>query len=118
MIPSYVSYAYDEKTNTVISKEKLAAQYGYTLDLIHDKIEERFKSWYDDEVKLGYVEGQECNFEECYLSYFRNIESLDEYGLFVKDNKLYAYIGFDTNSFEDDIEYFNNLDYDPFIMEL
>ena len=118
IIPTYISYNYDTKTNSIITNEQLANYYGYTLDTIYKKIESRFKSWYEDEIRLGYVEGKECNFEECYLLYYRNINSLDEYELFVKDNKLYAYIGFDMNSFEDDLEYFNNLGYDPFIIEL
>lgn len=118
IVPKYISYNYDSKSNIIIDKEKIAARYGYTLDLIHDKIEERFKSWYQDEIKLGYVDSNECDFDECYLSYYRNIDSIDEYELFVKDNKLYAYLGFDKNSFQDDIEYFEKLEYDPFVMEL
>ena len=118
IIPTYTSYNYDTNSNSIISNDKLAARYGYTLEKIYDKIEEKFKSWYNDEIKLGYVEGNECDFDECYLSYYRNIKSLDDYQLFVKDNRLYAYIGFDINSFQDDIEYFNSLNYDPFIIEL
>ena len=118
MIPTYISYNYDPTNDIIISNEKLASMYGYTLDQIHDKIETRFKTWYNDESKQGYVDNHECDFDECYLSFYRDIKSLDNYALFVKDNKLYAYIGFDINSLTDDIEYFNNLDYDYYKIEI
>lgn len=117
-IPLYVSYNYDTKTNKLLSFNELAEQFGYEYNDIVKLVNKRFNDWYTDEVEQGYVEENECDFN-CYISFYRNIENIEEvFTLYVKNNKLYVYIGFDIDSIIGDKEYFDNLKYNPYIIEL
>lgn len=117
-IPLYISYNYDKKTNKLLTYNELAKQFNYNYDDIVKLVNDRFNDWYVDEVKQGYVEENECDYS-CYLSFYRNIANLEDIiTLYVKNNKLYVYIGFDIDSLIGDKEYFDNLNYNPFIIDL
>lgn len=118
IIPYFVSYNIDHKTNQVLTKEEVANYYGYQISDIINTINERLKTYYEEEITLGYVDPNECSFEG-YKSFYRNIDDVEAiYELYVKNNKLYIYMSFDINSTSEDIDYFNNLEYDPFKIEL
>ena len=108
-IPTYISYVIDKKTKKILTKEEIAELYNTSIKNINEKVIDRFKKYYKDESKLGYIEPREYSFET-YLSLYRNIESIDNnYSLIIKNNELIAYIGFDRNSFFDDYEYFKKI---------
>jgi hypothetical protein len=88
------------------------------LDKICDdllkKVNKRVNVYYTEEGQEGYFEKNECDYE-CYLSYMRGIDILvDNISLIVEDNKLVAYINLNIDSFSDDEEYFESLNYDPY----
>lgn len=98
-----------KKDGTFIDKEELSNMFGYSLEEIVDKVENKLRNYYDAEVSEGYVEGEECNFN-CYLTYARGIDNiLDEISLVVENQKLVAYINLSKDNVNGDKEYFDEL---------
>lgn len=114
----YQSYNVDIKTEQVLNNEEVAALFGYSLNDIEQKVTERLQKYYNEEINEGYVDSNECKFS-CYLSFYRNIESIEDmYSLYVENDKLYVYLSFSIDATSSDVEYFENLGYDPFKIEL
>lgn len=115
---SYMSYNISLKDNSIMNYEQVANEFGYSLNDIYMKINERLDQLYKNEIDEGYVDPYECDIE-CYKSYYRGIENIEgEYVLYVKNNRLYIYINFLKGEASDDGEYFENLNYDSNIVEL
>ena len=69
-----------------------------TLEKEIEKVEERMKSFYEDESSRGYVDRHECDLE-CYITGMRNIETLKySYAIYVENDELYAYVSFNEDS--------------------
>lgn len=116
-IPTYVSYVIDKNSKKVLSKEKIAELYNTSIEEINNKVLNKFKEYYNEECRLGYVDSNEYNFES-YLDFYRNIKSIENnYSLIIKNNKLIAYIGFDRNSLLDDYKYFEKIK-NPFEVQI
>lgn len=115
--PYFVSYNISLKTKQALSNEELASMFNETIDDINKKVEDRLVKYYNEEIDNGYIELNDYTFDE-YLNYYRGIEDTDYcYILVVKDNKLYAYLNFEKNNTEDK-EYFDKLNYNPYVIEL
>lgn len=115
---SFMTFNIDLKTKLYLNNKEIAEMFGYSLDDIFNKIDERLKQYYNEEVKEGWVDSNECDFE-CYKASYRNIEFVENnYALYVENNKLYIYISFDSNSVVEDKKYFDNLKYDPYKIEV
>ena len=90
-LKSYISYNINLTNNEVITKEDLIKMFNFSVD---------------DIISAGYIEKNECSFDD-YVKYIREIENLyDDITLFVKNNELYGYIPFHKNSIFEDSEYF------------
>ena len=115
---NYLSYNINIKTKKVMNNEEVANSFGYSLDDIFKAINKRLEDLYQDEIKEGFVEKNECDFE-CYKSYYRGIENIEDiYSLYVKDNKLYIYVSIKIISAASDEDYFKKLNYNPYKIEL
>lgn len=115
---NYLSYNINIKTKKVMNNEEVANSFGYSLDDIFKAINKRLEDLYQDEIKEGFVEKNECDFE-CYKSYYRGIENIEDiYSLYVKDNKLYIYVSIKVISAASDEDYFKKLNYNPYKIEL
>ena len=113
-----LSYNINIKTKKVMNNEEVANSFGYSLDDIFKAINKRLEDLYQDEIKEGFVEKNECDFE-CYKSYYRGIENIEDiYSLYVKDNKLYIYVSIKVISAASDEDYFKKLNYNPYKIEL
>ena len=118
IIPKFVAFSVDNVTKKVLSKEEILSLYGYQISDVEDAIKQRFQQFYQEEAELGYVDSNECTFEN-YLIFYRNISSFDEiYEIYVKNDKINIYFSFDKNSIVEDIDYFNNLNYNLYKIEL
>lgn len=113
---SFLSYNIDLNTKKSLNNQEVASEFGYTLDDIYEKINQRLLEYYNEEVKEGYVNSTEYDFENYKLSY-RNIEDIESsYVLYVSDNRLNIYISFDIDDY--DMKFFKNLNYNPFKIQL
>lgn len=105
-LKSYVSYNIDLATKEILTKEQLLEQFNFSKKDLLLSVQNLLKTYYDEEVQEGYIESNECSFND-YVLYIRQIENIyDETVLFVKNNELYGYIPFHKNSLFDDSEYF------------
>lgn len=105
-LKSYISYNINLTNNEVITKEDLIKMFNFSVDDIISAATKLLKKYYDEEASEGYIEKNECSFDD-YVKYIREIENLyDDITLFVKNNELYGYIPFHKNSIFEDSEYF------------
>lgn len=114
--PYYISYVIDKKTKKILSKGEISQLFNYTVDRITEIINNKFRKYYNDEIKLGYISSTNCDYENCYLHEARDIESIENnYILYIKDENLFGYVEFRTNSKYNDLKYFENLE--PYELE-
>lgn len=117
-IPLYRSYYYDIKSKSQLTQKQVINKLQYDENKIYSKIYNYFNDLYIAEVEQGYVNKTECDFEFCYLLRYRCIDRLSNYALFVENNTLYAYIGFDKNSLVNDKEFFDKLNYNFYKLKI
>lgn len=114
----YMSYNIDPVTKKSLNNEEVANIFGYSIEDIYSKINDRLTNYYNGQVQEGYMDPYECDFE-CYKGFSLGIDSIESmYSLCVKNNQLYIYLSFDYNQILYDKEYYDNLIYDPFVIEL
>lgn len=112
----FLSYTIENKTKKVLNNQEIAEMFGYSLDDIPKKIENKLSEYYNNEIKKGYVNKLECNLE-CYIKGFRQIDDIEHsYVFYIKNDKLYAYVSmFDNQSIKG---YFQTVKFDPYAIEL
>lgn len=113
---AFDSYNVDLITKKSLTNSEVASKFNLTKTEILKKVEERIKKYYDEEVDYGYVNPNKCDFE-CYKT-SHDILDYESYVLYVKNEKLYIYIGFDKASSLNDKAYFDDLEYNPYIIEI
>lgn len=105
-LKSYISYNIDLSTKEVLTKEQLLEKFNFSKNDVIISAQNLLRIYYDEEVQEGYIESNECSFND-YILYIRQIENIfEETVLFIKNNELYGYIPFHKNSLFDDSEYF------------
>lgn len=115
---NYLSYNIDHNKKTILNNEEVANYFGYTLDDVINNINKRLKKLYEEEIKKGYVDSNECDIE-CYKSYYRGIDDIySSYSLYVKKDKLYIYLNLKIDSLSADEQFFKKLKYDPYKIEM
>ena len=86
----FISYNINLDTKTIVDNDTLFSYYGIDLNYVNNKLEHKFKSYYQELVKEGYFSSRECNYK-CFLN-TRGIEKYTkDVSYFIKDGKLYAY---------------------------
>ena len=117
-IPIYKAYYYSTSDSRELARSEVLSRFNYTEENINSKILDYFESLYNQEVAQGYVDKNECDFKECYLSFYRDLNSLDNYSLYAENGELYVYISFDPDSLIGDKEFFDKLNYDYYKIEI
>ncbi|MBQ2639891.1 MAG: hypothetical protein IJF92_03920 [Bacilli bacterium] len=111
---SFKTYNIDLEKVEEVSDKELLKIYGINKKYAENKIENKFKYFYKDELKKGYLDKNECDYD-CFLEY-RNIDSYSsDLEYYVSDSKLYAYKAFDVVSLYHEENYFKEKDFLFFI---
>lgn len=107
-IPYYsiITYNINLKTQKNIDNNYLLNKFKITEEEVKEKIATQILSYYNDEVDLGYIPNQECDYD--FYLVIHNINDFDYDGLYVKNGNLVAYKSFQINSLYDDESYFND----------
>jgi len=107
--PKFISYNFDKKTKKLLSNDEILIKFNYDSNYVIEQIKNKLNQYYEEEIKQGYVDGNECDFD-CYLGFVRNITDLEEsYVLAINKDKLITYVSFDTNSLLEDQVYFEKI---------
>lgn len=110
----FLSYNINLDTETIIDNETLFSYYEIDLNYINNKLEHKFKSYYQQLVKEGYFSSRECNYK-CFL----NTRGIDKYtdniNYYINDGKLYAYKPFFVISIYGEEDFFKE---ENFIFEI
>lgn len=107
----FLSYHID-RSGKILSDDELISLFGVTMEEVENKVLKQLEIYYYEEDSLEYFEKEECDFS-CYLSFVRNIIDIkDSIAVTIENNQLVAYVGFDKNSFYEDMEYFDSLNKD------
>lgn len=110
----FKTYNINLKRKEILNDTQILTLYHLMDTEVSDKIENKFKEYYKDEVKKGYIVEEECDFD-CYL-YHRNIDNyLDNINYYINGEKLLVYKSFNYVSILDDSDYFNK---ESFIFEV
>lgn len=98
-------YNIDINRKMVITDNDLKSMFGVDDNTIKDTINGTVKDYYMYEVRKNYI--SDCDFA-CYQ---QNVGEMDNVKYYVKDNSLYAYLSFTTDS---DFMYDSNKPFDLF----
>lgn len=101
----FKSYNINLKTEKLVSDQELLEIFNYSYNDVEKSIEKGFKKYYNELVKKGYHEEEECNYE-CFLGY-RGVDNyLDDVVFYVSKGNLYAIRPFDFASVVGEEDYF------------
>lgn len=110
----FYSYNINLKTLSVLSSEEILSLFGVTESTVQSKIENQFRSFYNDEVAKGIVVSQECDYE-CFLGW-RNVSNyMDSVHYYVENGKLIVYRPFIVYSVYGEETYFKEEDFQFYI---
>lgn len=111
--PDFRTYNINLSDLSILTEDDLLKLYNLTTTDVEDKIETRFRYFYNDMLNNDYYSG-ECDYE-CFL-YFRGDKGyLDDIHYYIKNNKLYIYKAFNIYSIYDEEKYFKE---DDFLIEV
>ncbi len=104
---NFKTYIIDLKSKKIIKDKELLEMFNVSLDTVSEKIKGQLEEYYNDEVKEGYLEKEECNYE-CFLKY-RDINNyLDDIEYAIKGGKLVVFKPFKFKSIYGEEEFFND----------
>ena len=110
------TYNIDLETLKEVSDNELLDLYDVDKKDIEKIIKNKFKYFYKDELKKGYLNENECNYE-CFLEW-RNVNSyMDNLEYYISDGKLYAYKEFSVLSVYGEDEYYKEEDFSFYISD-
>ena len=100
----------------LLSDEELLSIYSLTDFEVSSIIEKQFSDWYNDEIKEGYINEDECDYD-CFLGY-RDVEDyLENVVYYIKQGKLVAYKPFEFYSIFGEENYFKESDFEFVLSE-
>ncbi len=111
--PDFRTYNINLSDLSILSDEDLLNKFNLTEDDVSNKIEEKFRYFYNDALNKGYYSG-ECDYD-CFLFFRGDKAYLDDIHYYIKNNKLYVYKAFDVYSIYDEQNYFTE---DDFLIEV
>lgn len=104
------TYNFNLDTLELLDNSVLLDYYGVTEQDVELKIENQFKTFYQEELQQKYFAPNECNYE-CFLNY-RNITSyLSDINYYVKEGKLIVYKPFVFFSIFGEEDFFKDKDF-------
>lgn len=108
----YASYNIDTNNQKWISNNDLLKAYGLSKNDVQNLLEEKFKEFYEEEVRNDYFEKDSCDFK-CYMDLrdFYSIKDID-YSYYVDNNgNLKLYLPFLENSIYNEQNFFTDKDH-------
>lgn len=112
----FKTYTIDLKSKKIIKDKELLEMFNVSLDTVSEKIKGQLEEYYNDEVREGYLEKEECNYE-CFLKY-RDINNyLDDIEYAIKGGKLVVFKPFKFKSIYGEEEFFNDSHFEFAITE-
>lgn len=103
----YRAYNFNLETLERINDDELLELFGVDYKTVEKIIENKFKYYYADEVKTGYITKEECDYN-CFLK-LRHIDNyLDEACFYVKSGSLIAYRTFIIHSILGEENYYKD----------
>ena len=111
--PDFRTYNINLSDLSVLSDEDLLNKFNLTEEDVSNKIEEKFKYFYNDALNKDYY-GGECDYN-CFLYFRGDKDYLDDIHYYIKDNKLYVYKTFNVYSVYNEENYFTE---DDFLIEV
>ena len=115
-VVKFKTYNISLKTRKEVKDEELLKMFNVTDNKVSNKIKEQLVNYYKEEVKEGYIEKEECNYD-CFLSY-RNVSNyLDDIEYAIKGGKLVVFKPFKFKSIYGEEEYYNDSHFEFVITE-
>ena len=115
-VVKFKAFNIDLKNKRIIQDEELLDMFKTSEEKVSEKIKEQFEYYYNDEVKEGYIEKEECNYE-CFLKYRDISNYLEDIEYAIKGGKLVAFKPFKFKSIYGEEEYFNDSHFEFVITE-
>ena len=112
----FKTYNIDLKSRKEVKNDELFKMFNITEDIVSKKIKEQLEEYYNDEVKEGYLEKEECNYE-CFLKYRDISNYLDDIEYAIKGGKLVVFKPFKFKSIYGEEEYYNDSHFEFIITE-
>ena len=110
------SYNINLNTLEVIDDTALLNFFGVTEETVNNKIENKFKTYYQELVNESYYAADECDYN-CFLR-FREVDNyLDNVTYYVENGNLIAYKPYVFHSVYGEEEYFKNKSFKFLIVE-
>lgn len=107
--PDFKTYNINLSDLSILSDEDLLNKFNLTEDDVSNKIEKKFKYFYNDALSKDYY-GGECDYN-CFLYFRGDKDYLDDIYYYIKNNKLYVYKAFNVYSVYDEENYFTENDF-------
>ena len=110
-VVSFHTYNFDLDEGFLLTDQEVLDLFSTTTEDVSKTIEEKFHEFYDDEVALGYLVPQQCDYQ-CFLNW-RGVDNyMDNVYYYVKNGKLVVYKAFTIYSVFGEEEYFTDSSYE------
>ena len=110
-VVSFHTYNFDLDEGFLLTDQEVLDLFSTTTEDVSKTIEEKFHEFYDDEVALGYLVPQQCDYQ-CFLNW-RGVDNyMDNVYYYVKNGKLVAYKAFTIYSVFGEEDYFTDSSYE------
>lgn len=104
-VVQFKSYNINLKTIKFLTDNQILALYDLTEKEVEKTIETKFRNYYNEEVKEGYLTAKECDYT-CFLKYREVSNYLDDVEYYIKNKNLVAYRPFATKSIFSEEEFY------------
>jgi len=106
----FKTYNINLESKTLVSDSELLSVYNVTSNDVKKNIEKQFKYWYENLIKEGYIEEEECDYE-CFLEYREVEDYMGDVSLYIDEGKLVAIKPFTVYSIFGEESYFKESDF-------
>ncbi len=107
--PDFRTYNINLSDLSILTDDDILDKFNLTTTNVSNKIENRFKEFYNDMLDNNYY-GGECDYN-CFLYFRGDKDYLSDIHYYLKDNKLYVYKAFNVYSVYDEENYFTEDDF-------
>ena len=106
----FKTYNINLDTLGLVSNEELLNAYEISSSDVNNTIEKQFEYWYKDEIKKGFLEKNECDYE-CFLEYRGGEDYMDNISYYIDNGKLVVFKPFEVYSIFGEEDYFSEQDF-------
>ena len=104
-VVEFKTYNINLKTISLLNDDEILALYNLRKTDVEKTIESKFRNYYNEEVKEGYLTSKECNYD-CFLKYREVSNYLDNVEYYISNKNLVAYRAFATKSIFSEEEFY------------